>query len=299
VRSWEGFVKEGVDLTVDTLRELGLERGRIGAELGFEQRLGLPFLDFLALQQRLPDARFIDAAALFWEARMIKSGAEIEYLRRSATIASQAYKEVFESVRAGSTEREIFASYVASTMRQGAERLGYVPVTSGAGNYERIATGPGPRALQNGDLLWMDGGCVYRGYWSDFARMLAVGSATELQKRYYRTVCATMNKCISAVRPGGTMGGLVQIAMKAFEDAGIGLNAHSRIGHGVGLDITEPPSINAAEPTLIAPGMVLTLEPTATTEFGFFQLEENFVVRSDGADLLTEPAPEELPVVPS
>jgi Xaa-Pro dipeptidase len=299
VRSWEGFVTEGVDLTVETLGELGLTRGRIGAELGFEQRLGLPVQDFLALERRLPDATFVDAANVFWEARLIKSPAEIEYLRRSARIASQAYREVFEVVRAGITEREIFASYAASTIRQGAERPGYVPVTSGPGNYDRIATSPSARALQKEDLLWMDGGAVYRGYWSDFARMAAVGSATDLQKRYYRAACATMNKCIRAVRPGGTMASLVQIALTEFENAGIVLNAHSRIGHGIGLDITEPPSINAAETVRIAPGMALTMEPTASAEFGFFQLEENFVVTPEGVELFTEPAPEELPIVPA
>ena len=115
VRSWEGFVKEGVDLLVSTLQELRLARGRIGAELGFEQRLGLPFQDFLALQRQVPDARFVDAADLFWQMRLIKSDAEIAYLRRSAQIASRAYRDVFESVRGGVTEQEVFAAYAAST----------------------------------------------------------------------------------------------------------------------------------------------------------------------------------------
>ena len=145
--------------------------------------------------------------------------------------------------------------------------------------------------------MWMDGGCVYRGYWSDFARMVAVGGATDLQRRRYRTVRAIMHRCIQVVRPGVTMAELTQLAMKQCVEAGVALNAHSRIGHGIGLDITEPPSINLTDATVIQPGMALTMEPTSSTDYGFFQLEENFVVTSEGTELLTEPAPEELPVV--
>jgi Xaa-Pro dipeptidase len=297
VRSWEGFVREGVDLVVETLQELGLANGRVGAELGHEQRLGLPFVDFMRLQSLVPQAQFVDAAELFWRLRVVKSPAEIEYLRRSAAIGSKAFHETFRTVRAGVKEPQLFATFASSTILQGAERHGYVPVQSGEGNYGRIATGPSDRVLRQGDLLWMDGGCVYRGYWSDFARMVAVGSATELQRQRYRVVRAVMHKCVQAVRPGATMAELNRLAMKQFEDAGIALNAHSRIGHGIGLDITEPPSINLTDPTIVQPGMALTLEPTSSTDYGFFQLEENFVVTPTGVEVLTEPAPEELPVV--
>ena len=95
VRAWEGFVAPGLDLVVQALGELGLARGRIGAELGEEQRLGLPYADFLALQQRLPGAAFVDAAPLLWELRRLKSPAEIAYLRRSAQIAGAAYRRLF------------------------------------------------------------------------------------------------------------------------------------------------------------------------------------------------------------
>lgn len=297
VRSWEGFVREGVDLVVETLQELGLANGRVGAELGHEQRLGLPFADFMRLQSLVPQAQFVDAADLLWRLRVVKSAAEIEYLRRSAAIGSKAFHETFRIVRGGVKEQELFATFASSTILQGAERHGYVPVQSGEGNYRRITTGPSDRALRPGDLVWMDGGCVYRGYWSDFARMVAVGSASEPQRQRYRAVRAVMNKCLQAVRPGSTMAELTRLAMKLCEDAGFALNAHSRVGHGIGLDITEPPSINLTDPTIIQPGMALTMEPTSSTEYGFFQLEENFIVTPTGIEVLTEPAPEELPVV--
>jgi len=145
----------------------------------------------------------------------------------------------------------------------------------------------------------MDGGAVYRGYWSDFARMVSVGSATDAQRQRYRTIREIMHAAVRAVRPGVAMADLTKLAMKLCEEAGVPLDAHSRVGHGIGLDITEPPSINLTDPTVIQAGMALTMEPTSSTDFGFFQLEENFIVTPDGTDVLTERAPEELPVMVS
>jgi Xaa-Pro aminopeptidase len=297
VRAWEGFVGPGIDLLEGALTELGLTAGRIGAELGEEQRLGLPYADFVDLQDRLPRSAFVDAAELLWGLRVVKSPAEIAYLRRSAEIASAAYRELFAAVRPGMSEHEVFAAFVASTIRQGAERPGYVPIHSGAGHYRRVSMGPTGRRLAPGDLLWLDGGCVYRGYWSDFARMVAIGRPTAAQQDRYRLVRSIMHECVAAIRPGATMPELTARARRAFAAAGLEFSSHSRIGHGLGLDITEPPSINASDETVVRPGMVLTMEPASATDDGFFQLEENLVVTEDGCEILTEPAPAELPVI--
>ena len=278
------------------------ERARAGGRpdrrrVGEEQRLGLPYADFVDLQDRLPRSAFVDAAEALWDLRIIKSPAEIAYLRRSAAIASVAYRELFAGVRPGMTEHDVFAAFVASTIRQGAERPGYVPVHSGAGHYRRISMGPTGRVLAPGDLLWLDGGCVYRGYWSDFARMVAIGQPTIAQRDRYRLVRSIMHDCVAAIRPGVTMPGLAGRALRAFAANGLVFSSHSRIGHGLGLDITEPPSINMADETVVRTGMVLTMEPTSATDFGYFQLEENVVVTDAGCEILTEPAPEELPVI--
>lgn len=297
VRYWEGFAAEGVDLVAQTIRDLGLASGRIGAELGSEQRLGLPYNEFVRLQSLLPQAAFVDAADLLWQLRQVKSPAEIVYLRQAALITSRAYEELFATVHEGMSEQEVFATFVSSTFRQGAERPGYVPLHSGDGNYGRHATYPTNRILRQGDLLWMDGGCVYHGYWSDCSRLVAIGQASEQQKDRYRKVRTIIHTCLHAVRPGIPLTELTRLARQEFEKAGLPFSSLSRIGHGLGLDITEPPSLNLTDPTIIQPGMVLTMEPTCATDFGFFQLEENFVVTPDGYTLLTEPAPEELPII--
>jgi Xaa-Pro aminopeptidase len=299
VRSWEGFATAGVELVAQTIRDLGLTSGRIGAELGYEQRLGLPYHDFVHLQHLLPQATFVDAADLLWQLRQVKSAAEIAYLRQAATITNNAYQEIFHTVQEGMTEQEVFVHFVSSVFRQGAERPGYIPMHSGEGNYRRYATNPTNRLLRQGDLLWMDGGCVYHGYWADCSRLMAIGQASAQQQEHYRQVRAIMHKCLHAVRPGVSMATLARLAMQEFETAGLPFSSYSRIGHGLGLDITEPPSINHTDPTIIQPGMILTMEPTSATDFGFFQLEENYVVTPEGYALLTEPAPEELPILRS
>lgn len=295
VRAYPGFVPELVDRLAETLRDVGLSRARIGAELGEEQRLGLPYLEFQRLQQSLPGAAFVNAAGLLWRLRQVKSPAEIECLRRAAHIGGQAYREVFGQVHEGMTQREIYGLYVASTFRLGAERQGYLCIVSG-NDHRHYHAGPSDQALRRGDLLWMDGGCVYRGYWSDFSRMVAIGQATEQQRQRYRAVRALTQRSLRAARPGMTIASLMQSALAEAEQLGLELSVPSRIGHGTGLDITEPPSINLADTTVIQPGMVLNIEPTSATPFGVFQTEEIVAVAPDGIDLLTEPAPEDLPI---
>jgi Xaa-Pro aminopeptidase len=127
--------------------------------------------------------------------------------------------------------------------------------------------------------------------------MVAIGRPTTAQQERYRLVRAIMHECVAAIRPGVTMPELTGRAMRTFAANRLVFSSHSRIGHGLGLDITEPPSINLTDETAVRAGMVLTMEPTSATDFGFFQLEENVVVTDDGCEILTEPAPEELPVI--
>jgi Xaa-Pro dipeptidase len=298
VRAWAGFAREGVELVRDALRELSDGRTFVvGAELGDEQRLGVPYADFEWLREHSPGVEFADAAPLLWELRMVKSPAEIDYLRRSAQTTGRAYAEMFAGVRAGQTERDAYREFMIGLFRYGAERPGYVPVSSGAEHYGRRSGGPTDRVLQPGDLLWFDGGCLIRGYWADTSRLVAIERATDAQRRIYRSVMRVVNACLEQVRPGMTAGDLDRFAERALGDEGLPLHPVGRIGHGIGLDITEPPSLKRGDETVIRPGMVLTIEPAVVNEHGLFQIEEICAVTDSGHDLLTIPAPTELEVV--
>ncbi len=297
IRSWDGFMAEATPVVGDALKGLGLARGRIGAELGFKQRLGIPLLELRRLEAMVPDAALVDAADVLWRLRRVKSKAEVAYLRETARITADAYDAMFATVRPGTTEREAHRTFLVELFRGGAERPGYIPITSGPGNYTRRTGGPTDRQLEAGDLLWLDGGCSYMGYWADFSRAVAVGRRSEAQADAYRTVREITHDALEEVRPGRPVSGIVRRVQKAFDRHGFPWGATSRIGHGIGLDLTEPPSVRDDVEDPLEPGMVLTCEPTVVAEHGLYQFEEIYVVTDRGAELITRPAPPELRVV--
>jgi len=277
--------------------DLGVARGRIGLELGKEQRLGMPWHLVEMIKQALPEVRFEDAAELFWTLRIIKSTREIAEIRCSHDIVALAYRDVFPTIGPGMTEREVYKRMAIQLLAHGADRPGHIIITSGPGNYAMQAGGPTDRPLQTGDILWVDMGCMKRGYWSDFSRCVAVGSATSMQRDAYRTIRNLTHEALAAVAPGTLLSAMAEVCVKGLRRVGQDRPLGTRVGHGIGLDITEPPSVSTTELVVAQPGMVLTIEPGTVTQDGIYLLEEVFHVTETGIELLTPPAAQELPVV--
>ena len=143
-----------------------------------------------------------------------------------------------------------------------------------------------------------DTGSVFDGYSSDFDRYVAFGRADADAKRAYRTVWEATEAGFAAARPGATTSDLWR-AMAEVLDAGGSLgNSVGRLGHGLGMQVTEWPSHTADDGTVIEEGMVLTLEPGLTWAPGRMMVhEENFVLRADGPEMLSRRAPAELPII--
>jgi Xaa-Pro aminopeptidase len=127
--------------------------------------------------------------------------------------------------------------------------------------------------------------------------MAAIGRATAEQAATYRAVREMTHGALAAVRPGRPFAEVVAGVRYQFERRGLAWGATSRIGHGIGLDLTEPPSLRADAPDVFEPGMVLTIEPTVLADHGLYQLEEIYVVTETGAELLTPPSDPELRVI--
>src|SRR5207249_7003212 len=138
---------------------------------------------------------------------------------------------------------------------------------------------------------------VSRGYWADYVRMAAVGQPTADQRRRYQAVFRASRAVLAAVRPGVPVAALARLCAEQLASAGEALGSASRIGHGIGLNLTEPPSLNESDPTVLEPGMALAIEPTIVAADGRFVVEENLIVTEAGLELLSEPASPELPVV--
>lgn len=275
-----------MELLENVLRELGLNASRIAMELGHDLRLGMPVNDFLRMREKVAKAEFVDGTDIIWKLRMLKSPEEIECVRQSCHITSAAYEKFFRDVRESMSELEAASLIRTYMMEKGAEIPRIYAFASGPDMVSpRDATN---RILSKGDFVWFDGGCTYKGYWSDFSRGGVIGSATETQRKTYELVHQITMRCVDMVKPGIRPEEIVSFCANEFRKAGLCLGTSvGRIGHGVGLKVSEPPSIANYDKTAIETGMVLALEPGIETKEGIFIVEENIVVGTDKSELLT------------
>lgn len=293
LRAFDTFEDSAVELVADSLRGLGLERGTVGAELGGESRLGLTITGFERLRANLPGATFVDGTPAIWALRQRKSSAELGLLRRAGQITAGAFDQALSLAAPGVSEVELYQRFVISLVEQGAQP-GYLALHSGPGHYRRVSSHPTARRLAPGDLLWMDGGGTYRGYWSDVTRLVAIGEPTPDHRAAYRTAVAATRAAASAAVPGRPITDLVAAADEVLRAAGAERGPAGRIGHGLGLQLTEPPSLAPANHQPVMVGMALAIEPAIARWDGYLTAEENVVITAQGAQPLAPPAPSEL-----
>jgi len=299
IRAFTALVEPGVAELAQAVRDRGLATGRIGCEFGLAQRLGMPLDDFRTLQQRLPGAQFVDGGELLWTLRRVKSAAELAYLRRAAAITSDAVTATLAAIRPGWSERDVYQHLATGVMRLGADRPGYAPVNADSRGPDSLTGGPTARTLEAERMVYMGAGCAWHGYWSDQVRVFAVGRATDHQRQMYRVMHEAFERCFAMMRPGVSVRDVMRTSLAVLESGGAGPYAGrlGRIGHGTGLDLSEPPSINLEDPTVLEAGMVLYLEPNFVTAEGNFLVEDTVLVTRDGCELLSARAPTELPVI--
>ena len=300
IRSWSSPQPDddGLTLLAETLVELIGETARIGLAKGKETHLRMPLGDFERLSAQLPGVVFEDATSILRGLRMVKSEREIEKIAYVCDVVSGAFAAAPELFAAGQSDIEVFRSFKMECLRCGVDDVAYLVGGAGVGGYGDIISPPSGRELRDGDVLILDTGCVFDGYFCDFDRNFAIGHAEDAARRAYEVVYRATEAGLAAARPGATCAGLFA-AMQAVLDAGGALgNDVGRLGHGLGTQLTEWPSHTPWDKTVLVPGMVLTLEPGMSFAPGKVMVhEENIVVREDGAELLTRRAAPELPVI--
>ncbi|MER8868244.1 Xaa-Pro peptidase family protein [Mesorhizobium sp. M0751] len=300
IRSWPSPrpEDEGTSLVVSAISDLPRRHGRVGAELGMELRLGIPVSQLNAIIGELIGVEIVDGALLIWLLRMIKSPAEVKKIKRAIDIAGAVYDEVPEFVRIGDSERKILREFRARLNAGGAGAVPTLICRSDVGGPFEITGGPRERPIADGDLLFIDTGTTFDGYFCDYDRNFQVGSATDALLFAHERVWDANEVGIKAAKPGVTAGYVFEQMAKALSSGVVDLNSNGRMGHGLGLRVTEPPSVRLEDQTVLEPGMVMCIEPALEYEPGKIVLhEETVVITEDGAQLLTPRAPKQLPPI--
>ncbi len=292
---------DGVSLLVETIAELVDAGGTVGVPMGPETHIRMPANDFEIVRERLEQQRsmaFLDATNIVSGLRMVKSENEIAKIAHVCGIVSGAFENIGSLLSVGDTEQEAFAKFRIDILQRGADDVPYLVGSTGPGGFDDIIKSPTERIIGEGDLLLFDTGSVYDGYFSDFDRNYAFGSADDAAKRAYDVVWRSTEAGLAAVRPGATTSDLWAAMMAVLEEGGSLGNNVGRMGHGLGMQVTEWPSNTQSDNTVLQEGMVLTLEPGLSWAPGKMMVhEENLVVRADGPQMLSRRAAPELPIL--
>jgi len=271
--------------------------GAIGAELGKEMNIRMPAIDFNLLQDNFK-FDIVDGASLIWALRSVKTLNEIKKIEKVAQIVSEVFCVLPTFISASDSERDVAKKVTKEILKGGVDSIPYLPVISGRGGVSQIIGNPTDKLISSGDFLFIDTGSTFDGYFCDFDRNFAIGTASDQLKRTNEILWHATEERIKNLVPGTKTQDVWKKINKKIEDFGFMVKDEGRYGHGVGLQLTEPPSISSFDNAIIQENMVLTIEPSIEYKPGKIIVhEENVFVSKDGPILLTKRAPKELPII--
>ena len=299
IHAWPSPNFNGDDISPlkSLLESLPSRFGAIGAELGKEMSIRMSVLDFGILQDNFK-FDIVDGASLIWSLRTIKTLNEIKKIEKVAQIVSEVFESLPSIISADDSERDLANKLKREILKKGADNIPYLPVVSGVGGVSQIIGNPTDRLIFSGDFLFIDTGATFDGYFCDFDRNFAIGTASDELKRTNEILWHATEEGIKNLVPGAKTKDIWKKINKKIEDFGFMVKGEGRYGHGVGLQLTEPPSISSFDNSIIQENMVLTIEPSIEYKPGKIIVhEENIFVSKDGPVLLTKRAPKELPLI--
>jgi Xaa-Pro aminopeptidase len=220
--------------------------------------------------------------------RMIKDADELKVIREAVDMGAAVYERALRSIRSGVRESEIAGELEFAARRAGADGMAFDTIVA-AGNrsalpHGRASSQPIPRR----GFVVVDSGVVLRGYCSDMTRTVHVGRASREERRWYDAVLEAQLAGIAAVKPGTTAGAVDHAARQVLRRAKLDRFFSHSTGHGVGLEIHEPPRLGKTQEQRLQPGMVITIEPGVyVPDKGGIRIEDMVLVTIAGCQVLT------------
>jgi Xaa-Pro aminopeptidase len=255
----------------------------------------------------VPGLKFVDCSDLVWKLRKIKSSLEMGYIKKSVDICTKAFRAGLESLKEGMTEREYARVVYKAMLDEGSTDsplFETLNCRAGSDRYTHFDTRPTDRKIGRGEIVMLDGGTTYRGYWSDLTRQACIGEPSKKQRTLYDAAQKATEAAVDAIKPGVTINEVCSSSLDTVRNSGLGKYLISEgVGHALGLSIHEPPWIRAGINEKLEPGMVLALEPTLydtpVAEYlrykpnatglggeGIFAVEDNVLVTQSGHEVL-------------
>lgn len=249
------------------------------------------------LRQHVNADRIEDVGLALRDLRIRKSAEEVKIIKNAVRLVEDVLTQGLTRVKIGVSELELVAELEYLMKKLGADAPSFATMVLSGPNTALPHGVPGARRIEAGDLLMFDLGVYAGGYASDITRTFAVGDLKPEAVNIYETVLAANLAGIQAVKPGVTYGSIDQAARKVIDDAGYGDAFVHRLGHGLGMDVHEYPSVHGLNQDILQPGAVFTIEPGIYLQgVGGVRIEDDVIVTGDGVEVLTS-FPKELTVI--
>ena len=247
-------------------------------------------LDFYErLRERLDGVELKASADPVWDMRRVKDPDEQKLMRRAGELADVGMEAVRENLKAGIREHEVAAEAAFAMMRNSAEDLAFSTIVASGPRSAYPHARATERKIQKGDLVAVDLGASFKGYKSDITRTFVIGKPTEEQERIYETVLQAHEAAFPEIRDGAEGRHVDNVARAIIEDAGYGERFVHSLGHGVGLEVHEPPSLSKTSKDTLRAGNVVTDEPGIYIPgFGGVRVEDTVLMTDSGPVRLTK-----------
>jgi Xaa-Pro dipeptidase len=296
-RSWMerymtySVIEDPIDVTFRAIREMGLEEKVLAIE---ESGFFFPIRTYKQLVAQLPRAKWVDGSGVVEQVRLIKTAAEIGYIRQGAKAAMEGMKAAIAAIERGKTENDLAAEVYGATLRNGSEYPGSPPyVVSGERSGLPHGTWEG-RVLRDGDIIFLEhSGCVKR-YSAAMMRTCFLGDPPDVVKRTADIILQGIQKAIDAIRPGVTSGEVDAACRETILGAGFNDYTHET-GYSIG--VCYPPGWNEShimnlhpgDETVLVPNMVFHLVPSLIIPEmnGHVGFSDTVVVTENGHEVLT------------
>jgi Xaa-Pro aminopeptidase len=240
------------------------------------------------LASELSGSRLAATSGVVEKLRMVKEPAEVELIRQAVVLGARLLPGVLRNLRPGRTEVEVAARLEYMARRAGAEGMSFETIVA-SGRRSAMPHGVASSAsLPGRGFVVLDYGVILHGYCSDMTRTVHLGKAGAQAKGWYDAVLQAQLAAISAVRPGAAVAQVDREARQVLRGSRLNRFFTHSTGHGLGLEIHEPPRLAAAEEQTLAAGMVITIEPGIyVAGKGGIRIEDVVLVTSRGYELLT------------
>jgi len=262
----------------------GLETGQVGIEPSH-----LRVLELRLLEAGAPRVNFVSAQEALSNLRIQKDAQELSLMRKAVDIAQRALQAALPQVKIGMTEVELASELTMHLLHHGSDSVfAFPPIISFGPNTANPHAFPSERKLVAGDLLLFDWGAIYHGYASDITRTFAIGKVEPELAHIAQVVQQANAAACTLVAPGVAAGDIDLAARQGIEQAGYGKFFTHRTGHGLGMEIHEPPYIRSDSSFLLQPDMTFTIEPGIYLPGrGGVRVEDDCVITADGVEIMT------------